>query len=137
MSKKIKESGSFTTDEKDVTKSIIDTPKVTKLSKKSVDGVLDNLSDFDIETQNKIKDVFKTLSDSGKVTNGQGGGTSKDTDVMTKLRICFGTDVEKMEDVKYDTTKTGKKLYYILNNNNDKVYPTLYFRSSKQVKKDK
>jgi len=63
-----------TTDDKDVVKT-----KETKLSKKSVMDILNNLDGFDNKEQQKIKDVFKTLEDKGKVTSGQGGGSSFET----------------------------------------------------------
>ena len=54
-----------TTDDKNVVKT-----KETKLSKKSVMDILNNLDGFDTKEQQQIKDVFKTLEEKGKVTSG-------------------------------------------------------------------
>ena len=120
------------TDIKDVVKS----DKEIKLSKKSVDNVLSNLDGFSSEDVQKIQDVFKKLEDGGKVTNGQGGGTSYDTPEITKFRKEFGESVESISDG-HDVTKTGKKLYYVKDSNGKLRYPTLYLRSKEQLNKTK
>ena len=120
------------TDIKDVMKS----DKEVKLSKKSVDNVLSNLEGFSSEDVKQIQDVFKKLSDSGKVTNGQGGGTSYDTPEITKFRKEFGESVESISDG-HDITKTGKKLYYVKDKQGNLRYPTLYLRSKEQLNKTK
>ena len=65
----------------DVTKT-----KETKLSLKSVNSLLGNLDGFTSDEQKKIQDVMKTLQDKGKVTSGQGGGSSTDTPEMIEFR---------------------------------------------------
>ena len=120
------------TDIKDVMKS----DKEVKLSKKSVDNVLSNLDGFSSEDVKQIQDVFKKLSDKGKVTNGQGGGTSYDTPEITKFRKDFGDSVESISDG-HDITKTGKKLYYVKDKQGNLRYPTLYLRSKEQLNKIK
>ena len=120
------------TDIKDVVKS----DKEIKLSKKSVDNVLSNLDGFSSEDVQKIQDVFKKLEDGGKVTNGQGGGTSYDTPEITKFRKEFGESVESISDG-HDVTKTGKKLYYVKDSDGKLRYPTLYLRSKEQLNKIK
>ena len=120
------------TDIKDVMKS----DKEVKLSKKSVDNVLSNLKGFSSEDVQKIQDVFKKLEDGGKVTNGQGGGTSYDTPEITKFRKDFGDSVESISDG-HDVTKTGKRLYYVKDSNGKLRYPTLYLRSKEQLNKIK
>ena len=77
---------------------VVKSDKELKLSKKSVDNVLSNLGGFSSEEQQQIQDVFKKLSEKGKVTNGQGGGTSYDTPEITEFR--------SNED------RTQKTLYY-------------------------
>ena len=120
------------TDIKDVMKS----DKEVKLSKKSVDNVLSNLKGFSSEDVQKIQDVFKKLEDGGKVTNGQGGGTSYDTPEITKFRKDFGYSVESISDG-HDVTKTGKRLYYVKDSDGKLRYPTLYLRSKEQLNKIK
>ena len=120
------------TDIKDVMKS----DKEVKLSKKSVDNVLSNLKGFSSEDVQKIQDVFKKLEDGGKVTNGQGGGTSYDTPEITKFRKDFGNSVESISDG-HDVTKTGKRLYYVKDSDGKLRYPTLYLRSKEQLNKIK
>ena len=120
------------TDIKDVMKS----DKEVKLSKKSVDNVLSNLDGFSSEDVQKIQDVFKKLEDGGKVTNGQGGGTSYDTPEITKFRKDFGNSVESISDG-HDVTKTGKRLYYVKDSDGKLRYPTLYLRSKEQLNKIK
>ena len=120
------------TDIKDVVKS----DKEIKLSKKSVDNVLSNLDGFSSEDVQKIQDVFKKLEDGGKVTNGQGGGTSYDTPEITKFSKDFGDSVESISDG-HDVTKTGKKLYYVKDSDGKLRYPTSYLRSKEQLNKIK
>ena len=120
----------------ETTKEVVKSDKEVKLSKKSVDNVLSNLDGFSSEDVKQIQDVFKKLSDSGKVTNGQGGGTSYDTPEITKFRKEFGESVESISDG-HDVTKTGKKLYYIKDSDGKLRYPTLYLRSKEQLNKIK
>ena len=121
---------------KDTMKEIVKSDKEVKLSKKSVDNVLSNLDGFSSEDVKQIQDVFKKLSDKGKVTNGQGGGTSYDTPEITKFRKEFGESVESISDG-HDVTKTGKKLYYVKDSDCKLRYPTLYLRSKEQLNKTK
>ena len=109
---------------------VTQTDKVTKLSKKSVTDILSNLDGFSSEEQNKIKSVMKTLTDKGRVTSGQGGGSSYDTEEMTTFRNDFFTMSDKLS-VGNDITKSGVKLPYIIDNRGVKRYPMLYFRSVK------
>ena len=118
-----------TTDIKDVMKT-----KETKLSKKSVTSVLDNLDGFSTEEQQNIKDVFKTLQDKGKITSGQGGGSSFETENMTNIRNVVSKEVETVSDG-FDVTKTGIKRYYVLDKNNTKRYCMVYFRTTEQLNK--
>jgi hypothetical protein len=120
----------------ETTKEVVKSDKEVKLSKKSVDNVLSNLDGFSSEDVQKIQDVFKKLEDGGKVTNGQGGGTSYDTPEITKFRKDFGDSVESISDG-HDVTKTGKKLYYVKDSNGKLRYPTLYLRSKEQLNKTK
>ena len=120
----------------ETTKEVVKSDKEIKLSKKSVDNVLSNLDGFSSEDVQKIQDVFKKLEDGGKVTNGQGGGTSYDTPEITKFRKDFGDSVESISDG-HDVTKTGKKLYYVKDSNGKLRYPTLYLRSKEQLNKIK
>ena len=120
----------------ETTKEVVKSDKEVKLSKKSVDNVLSNLDGFSSEDVKQIQDVFKKLSDSGKVTNGQGCGTSYDTPEITKFRKEFGESVESISDG-HDVTKTGKKLYYIKDSDGKLRYPTLYLRSKEQLNKIK
>ena len=120
----------------ETTKEVVKSDKEVKLSKKSVDNVLSNLDGFSSEDVKQIQDVFKKLSDSGKVTNGQGGGTSYDTPEITKFRKEFGESVESISDG-HDVTKTGKKLYYVKDSDGKLHYPTLYLRSKAQLNKIK
>jgi hypothetical protein len=109
---------------------VTQTDKVSKLSKKSVDNILDNLDGFTPEEQNRIKSVMKNLTDKGRVTSGQGGGSSYDTEEMTTFRNDFFTMSDKLS-VGNDITKSGVKLPYIIDNRGVKRYPMLYFRSVK------
>ena len=125
----------------DVTKTLLDTPdtpkKEVKFSKKTVTDFMGNLESMGFSTD-EIKDVTKTMElieNKGCVTSGQGGGTSKDTEEITKFRKDFGTSVVDVSDG-YDVTKTGIKLHYCYDNKGNKRYPTLYLRSEKQVNKD-
>tara|TARA_A100001201_G_scaffold18479_1_gene21001 strand:+ start:105 stop:569 length:465 start_codon:yes stop_codon:yes gene_type:complete len=118
-----------TTDVKEVVKT-----KETKLSKKSVMDILNNLDGFDTKEQQQIKDVFKTLEEKGKVTSGQGGGSSFETEEMTQLRNKFGLEVE-MVSKGHDVTKTGVKKHYLMDKNGKKRYPMLYFRTVDQMNK--
>ena len=120
---------------------VIDTDtedKVRKLTKKSVTDILSNLGDFSTEDQNQIKSVMKKLTDSGRVTSGQGGGSSYDTEEMTTFRTNFDTmssDISKDPDSEggFDTTKNGLKQPYVIDNRGVKRYPMLYFRSVKDL----
>ena len=118
---------------------IIDTDtdnKVSKLSKKSVNDILSNLDGFSSEEQNEIKSVMKTLTDKGRVTSGQGGGSSFDTEEMTEFRTNFDTmSTDKSNG--FDTTKNGLKQPYVIDNRGVKRYPMLYFRSVKDLKTKK
>ena len=112
--------------------------KVSKLTKKSVTDILSNLEGFSTEDQNQIKSVMKKLTDSGRVTSGQGGGSSYDTEEMTTFRSNFDTmssDISKDPDSDggFDTTKNGLKQPYVIDNRGVKRYPMLYFRSVKDL----
>ena len=106
------------------------TEKVSKLSRKSVENVLGNLDGFSPEEQNQIKSVMKKLTDKGRVTSGQGGGSSFDTEEMTTFRSEFDKMSTKVSDGS-DITKSGIQLPYIIDNRGVKRYPMLYFRSVK------
>tara|TARA_R100000306_G_scaffold39251_1_gene38806 strand:+ start:449 stop:838 length:390 start_codon:yes stop_codon:yes gene_type:complete len=106
------------------------TEKVSKLSLKAVENVLSNLEGFSSEDQNQIKSVMEKLKDKGRVTSGQGGGSSYDTEEMTTFRNDFFTMSDKLS-VGNDITKSGVKLPYIIDNRGVKRYPMLYFRSVK------
>ena len=108
----------------DVTKT-----KDTKLSLKSVNSLLGNLDGFTSEERKNIQDVMKTLQDKGKVTSGQGGGSSTDTKEMIDFRKNFDISCNEQSDG-YDITKTGLKKYYKLDTNGRKSYMMLYFRRS-------
>ena len=108
----------------DVTKT-----KETKLSLKSVTSLLGNLDGFTSEEQKNIQDVMKTLQDKGKVTSGQGGGSSTDTKEMIDFRKNFDISCNEQSDG-YDITKTGRKKYYKLDTDGRKSYMMLYFRRS-------
>ena len=124
---------------------VIDTDtddKVSKLTKKSVTDILSNLEGFSTEDQNQIKSVMKILTDSGRGTSGQGGGSSYDTEEMTTFRTNFdtmSTDISKDPDTNggFDTTKNGLKQPYVIDNRGVKRYPMLYFRSVKDLKTKK
>ena len=106
--------------------------KVSKLTKKSVTDILSNLEGFSSEDQNQIKSVMKKLTDSGRVTSGQGGGSSFDTEEMTEFRTNFDTmSTDKSNG--FDTTKNGLKQPYVIDNRGVKRYPMLYFRSVKDL----
>ena len=115
----------------DVTKT-----KETKLSKKSVKDLLNNLDGFTPEEQKKIQNVMKTLEEKGKVTSGQGGGSSTDTTEMIDFRKNFDISCSQKSDG-YDITKTGLKKYYILDTDGRKSYFMLYFRRSGDKNKPK
>ena len=106
--------------------------KVSKLTKKSVDDILSNLEGFSSEDQNQIKSVMKKLTDKGRVTSGQGGGSSSDTEEMTEFRTNFDTMSTEFS-VGFDTTKNGLKQPYVIDNKGVKRYPMLYFRSVKDL----
>ena len=106
------------------------TEKVSKLSLKSVDNVLGNLDGFSPEEQNQIKSVMEKLKEKGRVTSGQGGGSSFDTEEMTTFRSEFDKMSTKVSDGS-DITKSGIQLPYIIDNRGVKRYPMLYFRSVK------
>ena len=108
----------------DVTKT-----KETKLSLKSVNSLLGNLDGFTPQEQKNIQDVMKTLQDKGKVTSGQGGGSSTDTPEMIEFRKDFDLNCSECSDG-HDITKTGLKKYYKLDTNGRKSYMMLYFRRS-------
>ena len=108
----------------DVTKT-----KETKLSLKSVNSLLGNLDGFTSDEQKKIQDVMKTLQDKGKVTSGQGGGSSTDTPEMIDFRKNFDVSCSEQSDG-FDITKTGLKKYYKLDTEGRKSYMMLYFRRS-------
>ena len=108
----------------DVTKT-----KETKLSLKSVNSLLGNLDGFTSDEQKKIQDVMKTLQDKGKVTSGQGGGSSTDTPEMIEFRKDFDISCNEQSDG-FDITKTGLKKYYKLDTDGRKSYMMLYFRRS-------
>ena len=112
--------------------------KVSKLTKKSVDDILSNLEGFSTEDQNQIKSVMKKLTDKGRVTSGQGGGSSYDTEEMKTFRSNFDTmsiELSKDPDTDngFDTTKNGLKQPYVIDNRGVKRYPMLYFRSVKDL----
>ena len=109
---------------------VTQTDKVTKLSLKSVDNILGNLDGFSPEEQNQIISVMEKQKDKGRVTSGQGGGSSYDTEEMTTFRNDFFTMSDKLS-VGNDITKSGVKLPYIIDNRGVKRYPMLYFRSVK------
>jgi len=106
--------------------------KVSKLTKKSVTDILSNLEGFSTEDQNQIKSVMKKLTDKGRVTSGQGGGSSSDTEEMTEFRTNFDTMSTEFS-VGFDTTKNGLKQPYVIDNKGVKRYPMLYFRSVKDL----
>ena len=108
----------------DVTKT-----KETKLSLKSVNSLLGNLDGFTSDEQKKIQDVMKTLQDKGKVTSGQGGGSSTDTPEMIDFRKNFDVSCSEQSDG-FDITKTGLKKFYKLDTEGRKSYMMLYFRRS-------
>ena len=108
--------------------------KETKLSKKSVTSILDNLDGFSTEEQQNIKDVFKTLQDKGKITSGQGGGSSFETENMTNIRNIVTKEVEKVSDG-FDETKTGLEKHYVLDKDGKKRYCMVYFRTTEQLNK--
>ena len=110
--------------------------KVSKLTKKSVTDILSNLGDFSTEDQNQIKSVMKKLTDKGRVTSGQGGGSSFDTEEMTEFRTNFDT-MSTDRSNGFDTTKNGLKQPYVIDNRGVKRYPMLYFRSVKDLKTKK
>ena len=110
--------------------------KVSKLTKKSVTDILSSLDGFSTEDQNQIKSVMKKLTDSGRVTSGQGGGSSSDTEEMTEFRTNFDTMSTEFS-VGFDTTKNGLKQPYVIDNRGVKRYPMLYFRSVKDLKTKK
>ena len=106
--------------------------KVSKLTKKSVTDILSSLDGFSTEDQNQIKSVMKKLTDKGRVTSGQGGGSSSDTEEMTEFRTNFDTmSTDKSNG--FDTTKNGLKQPYVIDNRGVKRYPMLYFRSVKDL----
>jgi len=111
------------------------TPKpTTKLSKKSVDNVLDNLAGFSKNEQEQIKKMFGKLQTKGLVTNGQGGGTSYDTPEIIKFRDKFNKMVEDVSEGSV-VTPTGVKKHYVTDNKGNKRFPMLYLRTSSEKKK--
>ena len=116
---------------KDTTKS-----KEVKFTKKVVDGLLGDLSGFTSEEQDKIKDVMKTLQDKGKVTSGQGGGTSFDTPEITSFRRDYNKSVKELSEG-FVMTKTGIKKHYVIDSNGERRFPMLYLRTGKELKKTK
>ena len=119
------------TEETDTTKS-----KEVKFTKKVVDGLLSDLKGFTCEEQDKIKDVMKTLQDKGKVTSGQGGGTSFDTPEITSFRRDYNKSVEELSEG-FVMTKTGIKKHYVIDSNGERRFPMLYLRTGKELKKTK
>ena len=119
------------TEETDTTKS-----KEVKFTKKVVDGLLSDLKGFTSEEQDKIKDVMKTLQDKGKVTSGQGGGTSFDTPEITSFRRDYNKSVEELSEG-FVMTKTGIKKHYVIDSNGERRFPMLYLRTGKELKKTK
>ena len=115
----------------DVTKT-----KESKLSLKSVNSLLGNLDGFTPQEQKNIQNVMKTLEDKGKVTSGQGGGSSTDTTEMIEFRKNFDVSCSEQSDG-FDITKTGLKKYYILDTEGRKSYFMLYFRRSGDKNKPK
>ena len=118
-----------TEESKDTTKS-----KEVKFTKKVVDGLLSDLKGFTSEEQDKIKDVMKTLQDKGKVTSGQGGGTSFDTPEITSFRRDYNKSVEELSEG-FVMTKTGIKKHYVIDSNGERRFPMLYLRTGKELKK--
>ena len=119
------------TEETDTTKS-----KEVKFTKKVVDGLLSDLKGFTSEEQDKIKDVMKTLQDKGKVTSGQGGGTSYDTPKITTFRTDYNKTVQELSEG-FVMTKTGIKKHYVIDSNGERRFPMLYLRTGKELKKTK
>ena len=119
------------TEETDTTKS-----KEVKFTKKVVDGLLSDLKGFTSEEQDKIKDVMKTLQDKGKVTSGQGGGTSFDTPEITSFRRDYNKSVKELSEG-FVMTKTGIKKHYVIDSNGERRFPMLYLRTGKELKKTK
>ena len=118
------------TKETEVTSIDVTKTKETKLSLKSVNSLLGNLDGFTSEERKNIQDVMKTLQDKGKVTSGQGGGSTTDTPEMIDFRKNFDISCSEQSDG-YDITKTGLKKYYKLDTEGRKSYMMLYFRRSK------
>ncbi len=118
------------TKETEVTSIDVTKTKETKLSLKSVNSLLGNLDGFTSEERKNIQDVMKTLQDKGKVTSGQGGGSTTDTPEMIDFRKNFDISCSEVSDG-YDITKTGLKKYYKLDTEGRKSYMMLYFRRSK------
>jgi hypothetical protein len=116
---------------KDTTKS-----KEVKFTKKVVDGLLSDLKGFTSEEQDKIKDVMKTLQDKGKVTSGQGGGTSYDTPKITTFRTDYNKSVKDISEG-FVMTKTGIKKHYVIDSNGERRFPMLYLRTGKELNKTK
>ena len=115
------------TKETEVTSIDVTKTKETKLSLKSVNSLLGNLDGFTSEERKNIQDVMKTLQDKGKVTSGQGGGSSTDTPEMIDFRKNFDISCSEQSDG-FDITKTGLKKYYKLDTEGRKSYMMLYFR---------
>ncbi len=118
------------TKETEVTSIDVTKTKETKLSLKSVNSLLGNLDGFTPEERTNIQKVMKTLQDKGKVTSGQGGGSTTDTPEMIDFRKNFDISCSEVSDG-YDITKTGLKKYYKLDTEGRKSYMMLYFRRSK------
>ena len=118
------------TKETEVTSIDVTKTKETKLSLKSLNSLLGNLDGFTSEERKNIQDVMKTLQDKGKVTSGQGGGSTTDTPEMIDFRKNFDISCSEVSDG-YDITKTGLKKYYKLDTEGRKSYMMLYFRRSK------
>jgi len=76
----------------------------------------------------------QTLEDKGKVTSGQGGGSSFETEEMTKIRNLVSKEVELVSKG-HDVTKTGVKKHYLMDKNGKKRYPMVYFRTVDQLNK--
>jgi len=125
----------------EVSKTLLDTPTETpkkdvKFSKKTVNDLLGNLENMGFSSD-EIKDVTKTMElieNKGCVTSGQGGGTSYDTEEITKFRKNFESSVNDISDG-HDITKTGIKRHYVMDKNGKKRFPMLYLRSEKEINK--
>ena len=101
-------------------------PKLTPLAKEKIVSV----DQQPVTSELEYYEVMKTLQDKGKVTSGQGGGSTTDTPEMIDFRKNFDISCSEVSDG-YDITKTGLKKYYKLDTEGRKSYMMLYFRRSK------